>query len=159
MATKFAFRWDHDRPTDDVGHDAAVGAAVGRAADEENAAGEGSESFGPGEEVAHHTLDGGAGQQRRGDVAPKSRQHARGMGSVGSPLAVEVGHQYEAAGAGRGLQGHPVEAVVVQAEESRHGIRDLGRVHGADQGQVAAGRVGETSHAAGGVRRWPSRRR
>ena len=57
-------RWHPSGATDEVGDDAPVGRAVGRAADEEHrpVGAFGAERIGPGEEVADHTFDGGAGQ-------------------------------------------------------------------------------------------------
>ena len=49
------------------------------------------------------------------------------------------------------LQRQLVEALVVHAEQPRHGVGHLRRVHGADQRQVAAGRVGEAGHRAARV--------
>ncbi len=148
---QLALRGDHDLPAGEVGHDATVGGAARRAADEEHPTGQGSERVGAGKEVAHHALYGGAGQLRRGDVAPQSREGARRPGPVRGPLPVEVRDQHQAAGTGWGLEGQVVESAVMQAEQPRHGVGDLGGVHGADQRQVAARRIGEPGDGTGGV--------
>ena len=103
-----------DRPTEQVGHDLAVGPAARPAAHQQHPAVGFGKVVGAGEQVAHHPLDRSPGDLLAGHVGPQPGEHAGGVGSVGGAFAVEVGHQHQPAGSGRRGEGQVVDISLQQ---------------------------------------------
>ena len=76
------------------------------------------------------------------------------VGKVRHALTVEVRHEHDTIGAGRGLERQVVEPVVVDAEQAGDRIGHFGRVERAHEREEATGRVGEPGDRAGRI---PSR--
>ncbi len=144
---------DPDRTSGEVSHDAPVGGTAGGTADEEHGSmGRfGAERIGPGEQIAHHALDGGPGELGRCHVGAQARQDARGIRPVRRPLAVEMGDEHEPTRAGGRLERQRVEPRLVHPEQTGDSVGHLGRVHSADERQIAATRVRKTGDRSGGV--------
>ena len=105
------------------------------------------------EQVAHDAFDRGACDLLSGHVGAKAGEGAGRIGPVRGPLAVEVGDEHDAAGAGLGGECERVETVVVagNSEQPRDCVGGFGGVEGAHERQELAGRVGEAGDGAGRI--------
>ena len=104
-------------------------------------------------ESAHNTLNRSASDLLACGIGANAIEHAGGLGAIGCALTIEVGQQRDTTGAKRGRHGQRIEARVIYAEQTRHGVGDLGGIERAHQRQVATGGVGETGDRSGGVDR------